>query len=154
MEKDNESAATPLTPSSLEEAALEGWLAGHRTAQAIVSFCGLPADQEESVRLLLRSKTFLRRAVEATQIVDMTILGWLRRRGLKYAVNMDSLADRPDDPRVQFQANKDLLDRLGTGATQKVQVTTPDDWKRLAREFSEPEKGPEVVAGLGDTQEA
>ena len=125
--------------TSLEANVLEAWLAGKRGPILICRYLGLDCETDtlSSVQRVISSHDFQARALEAVKATDTTVTNWIKARALKYVRNVDVLADTASDPRVQLQANTALLDRIGISGTQKVQVTTLEDYASIAGRYAE-----------------
>lgn len=89
---------------------------------------------ERNIRGLLDDPAFLREAEKEREQVEGRVIKWFKQRGLKYAERMDQLSGN-SDPRVAFQATKDVLDRIGTGPAQKVALTGVEAYKALLEEL-------------------
>jgi hypothetical protein len=93
---------------------------------------------EKNVAKLLNDPEFIRESQKATEQVDEQVIKWFKARGLGYANRMHELTLN-GDPRVSFQATKDVLDRIGTGPAQKIAMSGVDSYKALLKEL-QPEK--------------
>lgn len=143
--------------SFLRSLVTDALLSGQLTVSAIMKHLGLndPA-VEKSVRGLLDDAQFLREVEREREQVETRVVKWFKQRGLKYAENMDKLSQN-SDPRVAFQATKDLLDRIGTSPEQKVALTGVAAYKALLEELKPNGKradGGEETGEAGDGQGA
>ena len=124
----------------------EAMLAGCETAKEICGFLRVPdADGlvKASISLLLKDGAFLKDVEDSRAQIETVTIQWFKKRALKYAGVMDRLTDSKD-PRVQFQAAKDALDRIGTKPENKIHVSGIEQYEQLMRELmKEPEKGGE-----------
>lgn len=125
----------------------EKYLAGIKSVQKIMKSGGLSgADEESYVRRLLNDGLFLREVEKAQGQIEDTVIRWFKQRALKYAQKMDELVDS-NDPRVSFQASKDALDRIGTRPTERVAVSSLDQYRELMKELTGGDDGkPENTA--------
>lgn len=115
--------------------AKEAVLAGHRTTTSIMKSIGLNDDATAKIiASFLQDGAFVQECEQARTNIEETVLKWFKARGLKYAKGMDKLTEC-GDPRVQFQANKDALDRIGTRPEERVRVSGIDAYKQLIQEL-------------------
>ena len=123
----------------------EAMLAGHDETYAIMRHLRLKNGPDRlRVKKLLGDYRFLREVESARGKVESAIIKWMKERGLKYAHLMDNLS-KHKDPRVAFQATKDILDRIGTKPTDSIKVTGLDQYKALMGELAE--EDPKVGVG-------
>lgn len=128
-------------PTSLRESVFVACVAGNSSLSSIMTAIEQSGeDVEKFVSRLLHDMAFLRDVEKAQEQMQETVLRWFKKRGLKYALRMDSLSDNTD-PRVAFQATKDLLDRIGTKPEQRVAVSGLDQYRALVKELM-PEEPP------------
>ena len=133
-------------PSSLRESVLIALLSGNQSPASIMYAIEQNGEiVEKHVGALLRDPAFLREVEQARQQIDETVVGWFKKRGLKYAKRMDTLSEN-QDPRVAFQATKDLLDRIGTKPEAKIAVSGISQYKKLLEELA-PEPAAEEPKG-------
>ena len=121
--------------SFLRSLVIDAYLNGHSTTSAITKHLGLSEPGiENAVRSLLASPEFLREAEKARDAVEDRVVKWFKSRGLAYAERMHDLS-KNTDPRVAFQATKDVLDRMGASATHKLAGSALDAYKALLQEL-------------------
>lgn len=144
-------------PSSLRESVFVACVAGNSSLSSIMHVIEQSgADIEKFVSRLLHDMAFLREVEKARERIDETVIGWFKKRGMKYAQRMDTLTDN-QDPRVAFQATKDLLDRIGTKPEMRVAVSGMDQYKALLKELTPdelPQAQLEQVAGVEEPKDA
>lgn len=130
----------------------EAMLAGHDEVYAIMRHLRLKNGPERlRVKKLLGDYKFLREVEAARGKVESAIIKWMKERGLKYAQLMDQLS-KHKDPRVAFQATKDILDRIGTKPADSIKVTGIDQYKILMGELIEEDPHGEAGGGAGGDQ--
>jgi len=139
---------TILQPSFLRDSVLVAVLSGSVAIESIMQAIeSNDADVRLSVGRLLQDPSFLREVEKARERIDETVVGWFKKRGLKYAKQMDGLTANAD-PRVAFQATKDLLDRIGTKPEARIAVSGMDQYKALLKDLvPEPVKPAEEPNG-------
>lgn len=104
------------------------------TASIMTAIDASGPDVEAAVTALLKDPAFLREVEHAREAMNETLVRWFKTRGPAYAKRMDELT-KDDDPRVAFQATKDLLDRIGTRPEQRVAISGMQVWKGLLDEL-------------------
>ena len=128
-----------LLASSLRESVLVAVLSGALSPDSIMQAIEqTDGDVRQCVERILRDPLFLREVEKARERIDETVVGWFKKRGLTYAKAMDKLT-KNQDPRVAFQATKDLLDRIGTKPEARLAVSGMDQYKALLKDLV-PEK--------------
>jgi hypothetical protein len=95
---------------------------------------------------ILESGEFQKAVQEAKRDLVSSVIEQVKRRLLKYVREMDRLAMANEDKRTKFQALKDLLDRGGTGASQKIALNTPSAYRDAVKDLLEDEETVEVKA--------
>lgn len=141
-----------LQPSFLRESVLIAVLSGSVSLESIMQAIeSNDGDVKLSVGRLLRDPSFLREVEKARERIDETVVGWFKKRGLKYAKEMDKLTSN-QDPRVAFQATKDLLDRIGTKPEQRVAVSGLDQYKALLRDLAPEKADPAESTPMEETE--
>lgn len=128
-------------------------LSGQLTSAGIMKHLGLTDSAiEKQVKALLDDPGFLREAEREREQVENRVIKWFKQRGLKYAERMDKLSEN-GDPRVAFQATKDALDRIGTGAAQKVAITGAEAYRALLEELRADGKRADTTDESGETRD-
>ena len=117
---------------------LDLYLAGKRGAGTIAKLLDHP-ELIKNVQQVLNSARFLSMIHDANRDVLASVTTRLRRNVHKYVTVMDDLAGDDSDKRTQFQATKDLLDRAGTGAAQKLSISTPSAYRAAVEDLLEDE---------------
>lgn len=112
------------------------YLSGGRGAKTIAKSLELPEREHEVERILL-SRDFGIAVHQAKRDMTTSVLDAIRAKLHEYREAMDKLALEDGDPRVRFQAIKDLLDRGGTGAAKQISLTSPAAYKKVLSEFEE-----------------
>ena len=79
--------------------------------------------------------SFLEAVARAKKDMAASVVDRIRDRLHTYITEMEGLALGSGDPRVRFQALKDLLDRGGMAATQKMSLTSPSAYRKAVEEF-------------------
>lgn len=133
----NENASPAIfSPTFLRESVLIAVLAGNSSLSSVLSALELPRDTdvEKSVKQLLSDPAFLREVEHARQRTEEWIVKKFKQHGMQYAKRMDELT-KNSDPRVAFQATKDLLDRIGTAPQQRVAVSGMGQYQALLKEL-------------------
>ena len=116
---------------------LEYVLSGSTTISLISARSGWnPAD----IKRILDDPQFQLMLLGARRDMSLYVVNWIKKRALTYVKEMHNLAIHADDERVKFQAAKDLLDRAGTGGQTKIALGTPQQYKQLVEELSEPDE--------------
>ena len=98
----------------------------------MVDLTGVSMKEIESY---VETLTFLNLVSQAKKDMASSVVDRIKERLHAYITEMEGLALNPGDPRVRFQALKDLLDRGGTGATQKMALTSPSAYRKVVEEF-------------------
>lgn len=111
-------------------------LAGHSGPAQISVALKLP---HERVRIhkLQQTAPYQRALWKAKRDIPATITEKIKRRLPIFVEQMEALALDSSDSRTQFAALKDLMDRGGMGATQKVALTSPEAYRRAVVDLME-----------------
>ena len=140
---------TTLNPSFLRDSVLVAVLSGQSRVKSIMQAIGLVGEEsEKAVYKLLQEPEFLREVEKARERIDETVIKQFKKQGLKAADRMTKLMDS-DDPRVAFQATKDILDRIGTKPEQRLAVSGMQQYQQLLKDLA-----PDPVQAVGFTAEA
>jgi hypothetical protein len=134
------SLLSTLSPSYLRDSALVAVVSGLSSVTSITTAIGLKgnSDAEKAVHTLLQDPEFLRECEKARDRIDETVIKKFKQSGLKAADRMIALVDA-EDPRVAFQATKDILDRIGTAPQQRVAVSGMQQYQSLLKELEKDE---------------
>lgn len=147
------SQASDSTLIFLRPLVLDAMLSGNSKPASIMKHIGLSGDENERlVCKLLNDVEFLREVEKAQEQIDERVIKWFKKRGLAYAERMHKLAMNDEDMRVSYQATKDALDRMGTGATQKLEVTGLDKYKALIESLQAGKETENGVQGQGEEE--
>ena len=141
---------TPHDPDLFFYQILDLYLAGKRGALTMSKLIEQP-EREMEIQRILDSARFLTLVHEAKRDIVASVTTRLRRHVHKYITTMDGLAGDESDKRTQFQATKDLLDRAGTGAAQKLSISTPSAYRAAVEDLLE--DGPQDTDGYANALE-
>jgi hypothetical protein len=125
---------------------LEAALAGYDTPAAASEqvFASVDPELVAEVKKLMNSVEFNRELQQSKEDVVGTAINSLKRTVMENVREMKELAKNSSDPRVRYNANKDILDRVGLAPTQKADVRfTPTDYHKIVEGFKK------RVEGLG-----
>lgn len=120
----------------LEALVLATYLSGITGAMAIARALKRP-ELHRVVDNIMRASGFMTKAHLAKKDMASSVIDTIKVRLHRYLAKMEDLALEAQDPRVQFQALKDLLDRGGTGAAKQISLTSPQAYRRVLDEFKE-----------------
>ena len=123
-------------PEILFYQVLDLYLAGRRGAITMAKVLEQPTWVPQ-IQKILNSAKFLTLIHDAKRDIVASVTTRLRRNVHKYITVMDALAGDESDKRTQFQAAKDLLDRAGTGAAQKLSISTPSAYRAAVEDLLE-----------------
>ena len=121
-------------PGLEESVVLELALSGYSTPSKIAGKTGWGV---EEIRRVWNDPKFQLALLAARRDMSVFVVGWVKKHSLEYAQQMHALATKGDDERVRFQANKDLLDRAGTGGQTKIALGSPQQYKQVVEELAE-----------------
>lgn len=124
-------------------------LAGRAESRKIALALNLP-NERKRIQKLLHSAEGQRALWKAKRDIPATMTERIKRRLPVFVEQMETLALDSSDSRTQYAALKDLMDRGGIGATQKVALTSPEAYKRAIADLMDDQDGPtrpEVTEG-------
>jgi hypothetical protein len=113
-------------------------LAGRSEPSKIAAALKLP-NEAKRIQSLMRSAECQKALWKAKRDIPVTMTERIKRRLPVFVEQMEGLALDSSDSRTQFAALKDLMDRGGIGATQKVALTSPEAYKRAIADLMEDE---------------
>lgn len=116
-------------------------LAGRAEPGKIALALNLPHEKKR-IQKLLHSAEGQRALWKAKRDVPATMAEKLKRRLPVFVEEMELVALDRSDKRTQYAALKDLMDRGGLGATQKVALTSPEAYKRAIADLMDDQEGP------------
>ncbi|MEE9401424.1 MAG: hypothetical protein V3V32_05345 [Dehalococcoidia bacterium] len=113
---------------------LEAYLAGYTSPAAIAEEVFESSDKEiiTAIHRLLKTTGFNTSVQRAKEDTTGSAIDSFKRSIHKNVDEMKKLATEAEDPRVRFQANKDILDRVGLAPSQKTDVRySPKDYEKI-----------------------
>lgn len=117
---------------------LEQYLRGRETAFAIAKGLGL-SEVPLTLKHVLNEQDFRLAVYEARKRPAEATIKFVQQNLFKYASAMDILAGDSTDKRTQLTALKDLMDRGGMGASQKIDIKSPTAYKAAVADLMEDE---------------
>ncbi|MFA5354628.1 MAG: hypothetical protein WC291_10395 [Thermodesulfovibrionales bacterium] len=99
-----------------------------------------PANLTYLNRKILEQPDYLAKLELAKRDMVASVLDRFRERAHRAANKMEYLSESAKEERTQFMATKDILDRAGTGAVNKISVSSPEQYRRIVAEFLEATK--------------
>lgn len=122
---------------------LEQVLQGATTPHAVSKELGLEEDSS-NIRTILNDTDFRLAIYEARKRPAETAVKFIQQNLITYARKMHGVAMDDGDKRSQFSALKDLMDRGGMGAQQKLTIGSPAMYRKEIEDLLEDE--PEALA--------
>lgn len=127
----------PYDKEVLKTLVLAKYLSGIMGPGTIAHALNAP-ELQPAIQKLLDTAEFMSLVRAAKRDMATSVIDAVKARLHEYREAMDKLALENGDPRVRFQALKDLLDRGGTGAAKQISLTSPAAYRKTLEEFSEP----------------
>lgn len=115
-------------------------LAGRSNSAEIAEHLNLPLEKKR-IKALLGSAAGQRALFKAKRDITATITDRIKRRIPVFVEQMEKLALDGGDARTQFAALKDLMDRGGIAATQKLAISSPEAYKRAIADLLDDDVG-------------
>lgn len=139
---------------SLHREILYQYLAGRTKCADILARLNLPQTPENLKELSkhLGTAEFQRQVEMGRRDVVASVLDRFRERLHRWAEIMETLAEEGKAERTRFLAVKDILDRSGTGAIQKLSVTTPAQYTKILSAFMSDIPSPDSPKEKGDKE--
>jgi hypothetical protein len=136
----------------LKQLVLAKYLSGITGSGSIATALKAP-ELQPAIQRLMDTQEFMSLVRGAKRDMATSVIDSIKARLHEFREAMETLALMPGDPRVQFQALKDLLDRGGTGAAKQISLTSPAAYKKALDEFKEDgdEKTPDPATDSGTT---
>lgn len=129
-----------LDTYALKRYALLKFLSGMTSPAEIAKAAGLDGEAETAVRHYFGTMDFAIELKRAQKDQAASVVDAIKEQLFKFLEEYTNLALTCGDPRVRAQILKDLLDRGGTGATQKMALTSPDAYRKKVEEYLEPDE--------------
>ena len=130
----------PLNPIALKQYVLIKFLGGMTSPAEIAKAAGLDGDGEKTVSNYLSTNDFLASLQRAKKDMAASVVDTIKEQLHAFLDAYIDLAKSCGDPRVRAQILKDLLDRGGTAATQKMALTSPEAYRKKVEEYLEPDE--------------
>jgi hypothetical protein len=111
-------------------------LQGYKSPNSMVKLLNIPHEFNR-VNVMMRGPQYQRAVFKAKRDVTETVTERIKQRLPVYMRKMEGLALNSEDARTQVVALKDLMDRGGIGATQKVALTSPEAYRRAVIDLME-----------------
>lgn len=125
-----------LTDEELLADAICQVLAGKLTPSTIANELKLPHEAAR-IRSLLNSAHGTRLLFKARRDITATTTERIKRLLPRAVEEAAKLAFESEDTRTKATMLKDLMDRGGIGATQKIAINSPEAYKRALMEFAD-----------------
>lgn len=113
-------------------------LLGVGNATKMAREIGIPT-QRNRVQALMKSQEVQRLAFKARRNLASSTIERIQRMLPRFEQEMEKIALESDDTRSKVVALKDLMDRGGAGATQKLAVTGPEAYRKAVEDLVESE---------------
>ena len=141
-----------------EREVLEAYLAGYTSPASLAEEVFESSDPEliASLKLLIRTTAFNTAVQRAKEDLTGSAIDSFKRSIHRNVDEMKKLATEAEDPRVRFQANKDILDRVGLAPSQKIDSRySPKDYESILEGLRKKDEPTEADSGSdGVVQEA
>ena len=111
-------------------------LQGYKTPNSMVKLLSIPHEFNR-VNAMMKSAVYQRAVFKAKRDVTETVTERCRKDLPVFYQRMKSHALKNPDGRTAVVALKDLMDRGGMGATQKVALTSPEAYRRAVIDLME-----------------
>ena len=115
---------------------LERYLQGDETPHAIAKALGL-GELPPKMKHILNEQDFRLAVYEARKRPAEAAIKFVQQNLMTYASQMHNISLDPTDRRSQVTALKDLMDRGGMGAAQKIDIKSPSSYKAAVADLVE-----------------
>lgn len=124
-----------LDITALKHYALLKFLSGMTAPTEIAKAAGLDGDAEKTIAYWFGTQDFAVTLQRTKKDMASSVVDTIKEQLHFFLEEYVKLAKDCGDPRVRAQILKDLLDRGGTGSTQKLALTSPEAYRKKVEEY-------------------